>query len=152
MAKKVQSMEANGKSKGSILLMQAFAFSAVLVMVFALAYILSADLVARSVPAQTGNFLEVWGPPALISLVASVLCCLLMCLFRVKKLVPYAFSLLAVYYLVLLVAIKTTSGGDALAGSLLLQALNLYVLPPVIIGNLVAWTSYLFFFKKSERA
>ncbi|MDL2258418.1 hypothetical protein LJC42_04615 [Eubacteriales bacterium OttesenSCG-928-K08] len=143
--------DAKIKGKASIVLMQAFAFSAALVVVFVLAYMLSADLVARSVPEQTGGLLQVWGPPILISLAASVLCCLMMFLFKTKKIVPIAFAMLFVYYLVLQIVVHTTyDGGGADATAIFSHVINLYVLPPVIVGNIISWVSYLLYFKKRE--
>lgn len=138
------------KTKGSIVLMQAFALSAALVVLFVLAYLLTADLVAQSVPAQTGSFLQVWGPPVLISLAVSVLCCLLMFLFKVKRIVPLAFAMLVVYYAVLQIAVRTGYSGTPEAMDIFAQMIRLYTLPPVIVGNLVAWPSYLFYFKKRD--
>lgn len=153
MAKSNEQMtspEAKIKSKGSIVLMQAFAFSAALVAVFALCYVLSAGLIASYLPAETGGFLQVWGPPVLISLVASILCCLLMFLFKTKRIVPMGFAMLVIYYVVLQVAVRTGYNGPPESMAIFTQMIRLYTLPPVIVGNLVSWASYLFYFKKRD--
>lgn len=116
-----------------------FFLSFIVAIVFALGYILSAGLIASSIQ-ERGGFLAVWGPPALISLVCSVLCCLPMRAIKDKILIPSAFAFLLLYCAIALaIAFSQT---DALDRAAALQFIGLYMLLPAAVGNTVSWTAY----------
>lgn len=131
----------------SITILMGFCLSFLFVVVFVLAYMFTADFVADHVP-ETGGFWAIWLPPVLISLAASLPCCCLMFLFRKKIVVPVAFAFFAVYYLVFFIALAAGYGGDS--RGMLSQIVRLYMLPPVVVGNLLSWGSYLLFFRKRD--
>ena len=62
-------------------------------------------------------------------------------LVRNKLIVPMGFFFLAVYYVVFRVVLFRDYSGAELA--YLTQMVRLYLLPPVIVGNLLGWGSYL---------
>lgn len=137
----------DGKVK-SITLLMGFCLSFLFVVVFVLAYMFTADLVAANVPETSESFWDIWLPPVLISLGASVLCCALMFLFKSKMIVPVGFGFLAVYYVIFLITILFGAGGEN--AWFLERAVRIYMLPPVIIGNLLSWGSYLIYFRKKR--
>lgn len=122
----------------------AFSLSLLFIVLFALAYILSADIVASASARDTGNFFEVWLPPILVGLAASLVCTGIMFVIKTKRMVPVAFTLLALYYVLGNVLLRILLHDDTLPT--LLQVLRLYMLPPVIIGNLLAWIAYRLFY------
>lgn len=132
----------------SIVLLQGFCMSFLFVAVYALAYLFTADLVAAHV-AETGGFWQVWGPSLLISLVATLPCCATMFLFKTKRIVPMGFACLAVYYLLFLVAIAR-GGYTGPETAYLTHLVSMYMLPPVVLGNLLGWGSYLLWFRRRE--
>ena len=139
----------NGKVKNTMLLM-AFTLSMLLIALFVLAYMLTADLVALYANYETGSFLEVWLPPFLICLVVSTVCCCLMFLLKTKITVPVAFALLALYYMVFTVILRTNYSGTGEGLAILLQMIRVYMLPAVLTGNLLCWSAYLLYFKKRD--
>ena len=58
--------------QNSITVLSGFCLSFLYTVVFVLAYMLTADWVAAWIPQPTGSFLQVWGPPFLISLAAAI--------------------------------------------------------------------------------
>lgn len=127
--------------QNSITVLSGFCLSFLYTIVFVLAYTLTADWVATWIPQPTGNVLQVWGPPFLISLAASIPCCCLIFLVQNKLIVPMGFFFLAVYYAVFRIVLFRDYSGVELA--YLTQMVRLYLLPPVIVGNLLGWGSYL---------
>lgn len=125
----------------SITMLSGFCLSFLYVVVFVLAYMMTADWVAAHAPGETGGFWAVWGPPFLISLAAAIPCCCLIFLLRNQLIVPVGFTFLAIYYLILLAALRRGYSGAQLA--YLTQMIRLYMLPPVAVGNLLGWGTYL---------
>ena len=133
--------DANGTRK-NVLVIKAFSLSLLFLVLFVLAYLLSADLVADAVGADTGSFFAVWLPPCLISLAASLFCCTFMLLFEDKLLVPAAFVFFAAYYFICMIVLYTAVNGSLRAAGV--QLINLYLLLPTLLGNLMSWGIYLF--------
>lgn len=131
-----------GKLKNSLLI-KGFSLSFLFLCVFLLGYILSADLIMRLFPAETGDFVAVWGPPALISLVCSVLCCSLMAFFSEKIIIPVAFLFIALFYGLFLLATLTQS--DPALQNLGARMVSIYALPAVVLGNILSWGQYLLY-------
>lgn len=127
------------KNNQSIRVLISFSLSFIVAIVFMLGYILSAGLVASSIQ-EHGGFLAVWGPPFLISLVCSVLCCLPMWAIKDKILIPSAFAFLLLYCAIALVI--AFSQTDASERAVALQFIGLYMLLPALVGNFVAWAAY----------
>ncbi len=131
--------EANGNRK-NVLLIKAFCLSLLFIVLFVLAYLLSADIVAGAVGSETGSFFTVWLPPCLVSLAASLLCCLFMLIFEDKLLVPSAFVFFAAYYLICLAVLFAAV--DSSLRAVGIQLVNMYLLLPALFGNLTSWGIY----------
>ncbi|MHC1787694.1 MAG: hypothetical protein AB9880_11620 [Christensenellales bacterium] len=124
----------------SALLIKGFSLSFLFVGLFVTAYLLAGELLARLFPALTGGFFAVWGPQTLLSLLCSLLCCALMACLQDKIIVPLAFSFIALFYLISLIAALTQGGGEI--GGAAVWIISLYALPPALLGNLLAWGIY----------
>jgi hypothetical protein len=131
--------DANGDRK-NVLLIKAFSLSILFIIIFVLAYMLSADTVAQSLGQDTGSPLLVWLPPILISLAASAFCCGLFAVFSDKLLIPAAFSFFGVYFIICVIALYTVA--DKSLAAVGTQFLCLYLLPPILTGNLMSWGIY----------
>lgn len=140
--------DANGNRK-NVLVIKAFCLSLLFLVLFVLAYLLSADIVANAVGADTGSFFAVWLPPCLISLAASLFCCAFMLLFEDKLLVPAAFVFFAAYYLICMIVLYTAVNASLKAVGT--QLINLYLLLPTLLGNLASWGIYLFIKRKEKK-
>lgn len=139
--------QVNGNRK-NVLIIKAFSLSVLFLVLFFLAYLLSADIVANTVGMDTGSFFAVWLPPCLISLAASLFCCAFMLLFEDKLLVPSAFVFFAVYYLICLMVLYTVVEAPLRpAGT---QLISLYLLLPALFGNLTSWGIYYFIQRKEK--
>lgn len=134
------------KDNHSIRFLLGFSLSFLFIIVFILGYMLSSDLVAAATGKETGGLLDVWGPPVLISFVCSLLCSLMMLVIKDKVLVPTAFGFFAAYYLIAVAAALSQQEPAGRAAAL--QFVNLYFLPPAIIGNVAAWAGYRLLKKK----
>lgn len=132
-------LASKAKPKSTLLLM-AFCLSMLYVVVFFLSYVMTADLVAAAVPETTGNFLQVWLPPSLICIVASLLCTSPLLFFKNKLVVPAAFSFIALYTALLFIYAITQ---EAATREVLVQMILLYLVLPALWGNLFGWGGYL---------
>lgn len=128
----------------------AFCLSLLFAVIFVLAYMLTADLVAQHVPEETGSFFAVWLPPILISLAASILCSATMFLFKTKLIVPVSFLFLAAYYILFSLILRGYYSGPEDGLAVLMQLVRVYMLPAALMSNLVGWGSYLLYFKKKD--
>lgn len=136
-----------GKLKNSLLI-KGFSLSFLFLCIFLLGYMLSADLITRLFPAETGDFIDVWGPPALISLVCSLLCCSLMAFFTEKVIIPVAFLFIALFYVLFILA--TLTQNDPALRILGAQMVSIYALPAVVLGNILSWGLY-FLYRRSRK-
>lgn len=136
----------HGKQNKSLVILKGFSLSFLFAAVFVIGYIFSADLIAQIIPEETGGFLAVWGPAALIALVCSTLCCLFFLVLKDKLVVPVAFFFLAVFYLIMLLALSFRD--EASLGGIGLQFVSIYALPPALIGNMLSWGIYLLIRRK----
>lgn len=130
------------------LLLSSFVLSLFFIIVFVLAYFLTVDIVASVVPVESGGFFEVWLPPVLISLTAAILCCSTMFLFLNKLIVPIAFLFLMLYYVLFWVIIQIIYSGSSEESAILTRIISIYMLPPLLIGNFITFSSYMLIFKK----
>jgi hypothetical protein len=124
----------------SALLLSAFSLSLFYVVVYGLAYALTADLVSRLVPLEAANFLQKWLPPSLICIAASILCGIPLFLVNDKRVVLGAFALLGCY--AVLTAAGVILGFNGETRTALLVFTFLYLGFPAFWGNSVAWTAY----------
>lgn len=89
---------------------------------------------------ETGGFWAVWGPPLVVGVAVSLIACIPMRFIKKPILVAWGMALLAVYYLVLLIAMLTTAGTKDPATAA--YVLTLFCLPCVIPGNIFAWIAW----------
>ncbi len=129
----------HGKLKSSTVI-KGFSLSFLFIAIFVLGYVFSANLVVRLFPSETGGFFAVWGPPALISLACSLLCCSLMALFKEKIIVPIAFLFIALFYIILIMS--SLIYRDAELRGLGVRMVSIYALPAMLLGNLSSWGIY----------
>ena len=126
----------HGKLKSSLVI-KGFSLSFLFIAIYVLGYVLSANLLVHLFPAETGGFFAVWGPPALISLVCSLLCCSLMILFKEKIIVPIAFLFITLFYIIFI--ISSLIHNDAEIRGLGVRMVSIYALPAMLLGNFSSW-------------
>jgi hypothetical protein len=133
----------NGKIK-STLFLSAFLLSLVFAVVYVFAYILSAPLVAKFVPPETGTFWQTWLPPSLISIAASLPCVVPLFFMKDKRIVLAAFLLLVIYTALLgLMFSAQYSDGERKA---MLTLLLLYLGLPGLWGSVLSFGAYFLFY------
>jgi hypothetical protein len=124
----------DGKIKNAALL-NAFMLSIAYCAVYAAAFAASSGILEKLIPETTANALLVWLPPALISLLASVICALPLFFISGAGSVKGAFMLAALYALFFAAALFLKSEGTARKA--IIQPLIFYLGFPAFFGNLV---------------
>lgn len=132
-------VDQQGKLKSSLLI-RSFSLSFLFLCVFLLGYFLSTGLIARLFPSVIGSFFAVWGPPSLVSVVCSLLCCSLMAFLSEKVIVPVAFVFIALFYVLFILAVLTRD--DPELRSLGTRIASIYAIPTVVLGNILSWGLY----------
>lgn len=89
---------------------------------------------------ETGSLLDVWGPPLVVGVAVSLIACIPMRFLKKPILVAWGMTLLAVYYLALLIAIMSAAGTKD--PEMAAYVLTLFCLPCVIPGNIFAWIAW----------
>ena len=130
----------NGKIK-STLLVNSFSLSILFLAVYFLSYYLLIDLIDMAVasvfPVWLANICESLLP----GVIAAGLCCLLLFVFKERRLVPLAHLWLLLYALVMLIGVAV--GLDAEVRAFFLALYASFVLPGVLIGGALSVLLYL---------
>lgn len=132
---------------GNILILKGFMLSFVFLAIYFLAYFFFGKLV-QGAGSNTGNFIDVWGPPFLIAFIASLLCCLFFLILKQKEQVPVAFTFLTILYIIVIVYINATEAEEYRAVET--AFINLYCLPCLICGNLLGWGLFFLLNKRNK--
>ena len=137
----------NGKS-GNMLILKGFMLSFIFLAIYVCAYIAFGSLMQKA-GSNMGNFFDVWGPPFLIALPASLLCCISFLILKQKEQVPVAFAFLLILYIIAIVYVNVAEAEEYRAAEA--AFINLYCLPCIICGNLLGW-GLLFLLHKRNKA
>lgn len=132
-------LEQNGKVRNTMFL-YAFMMSFVLLFLYSLAFLLFGRLGSSFFTVDTGSFFSVWLPPILIGTVVSLICCVPIKFMRAKIIIPLSMSFLVLYFVVILIAILSSSNLEQRA--LDVYIVCFYMLPCIIPGNLFSWLVY----------
>ena len=133
---------------GNILILKGFMLSFIFLAIYVFAYIGFGRLMQEA-GSNTGNFLNVWGPPFLVALPASLLCCLSFLILKQKEQVPVAFAFLLILYIIAIVYVNVAEAEEYRAAEA--AFINVYCLPCIICGNLLGW-GLLFLLHKRNKA
>lgn len=128
----------DGKVKGSLIIIS-FTFSLLFLVIFRLVYPFVAMLLAITMDSYPGE----WLGSIIPAILASGICCLFMIPFREKRTVPCAFLFLSVFLMLF----------DIMPYGLFEtpQALLIFKLPPIVLGNLMSWGIYFLTLRKDKR-
>jgi len=124
-----------GKKLKSTTLASAFMLSLVYGGVYAASFVITAPLVERLVPETAPGVLAVWGPPVVISLIASGVCAAPVFFASKTDFITGAFMLLGFYAAGIVLFLFMRLAPEARQAAL--QPVLFYLCIPVILGNLV---------------